>query len=141
MEIEDRITNLENMMKEVVSKLDSVLQNSKTQKTISDKKDAKEESPREFLLKFNPKTDTEKTLVAIHYLEEKNCPTITIKEIENIFKEMREKVPANISDKIQLLDKRAFLKLTGQEGKRKNWVVSNKGEEFLGRLKENARRK
>ncbi len=135
MDIEDRIKNLEKMMKEIISKFDSPTHNKFTQNAAPPKIAIKEESPREFLLKFRTKTDTEKTLVAINYLEAKGESKITIKEIGNTLKEMREKIPKNISDKIQLLDRRAFLKLVGQEGKRKNWIVSNEGEKFLERIR------
>jgi DNA-binding ferritin-like protein len=135
MEMEDRITKIEEMIKEINEKIETLLHIPPSQTEGIAKSKIKEESPREFLLKFKVKTDTEKTLIAIHYLEEKGEENITTKEIENTLREMREKIPTNISDKIQLLDKRGFLKLNGQDGKRKNWLVSNGGEEFLRNLK------
>ncbi len=138
MEVENRIEILEKKVDEIVARLDTVLGKETLLKTYSDKS-AKDESAREFFLKFNPKNDTVKTLVAIKFLEKNGVQSITIREIADTFKEMREPVPTNISDKIQLLDKRGLVKIAGQEGKRKRWLISNTGEDYLGRLYEDAK--
>ncbi len=141
MKIEKKIQYLEKKLELLSSRLDMLLQENKSidQYTGFDKS-VKEESSREFFLRFNPKNDTEKTLVAIKFLEKKGLQTITIKEISDTFKEMRESLPKNISDKIQLLDKRGFVKLSGQEGKRKCWIVSNTGENYLVGMIKNAKK-
>jgi len=140
MEIEERVSILEKKMDVLVKRLDDISKNPETSTVaLETGEGAENESPREYFLKFNPKKDTEKALVAISFLEGRGLHSITINEISNTLKEMREKLPINISDKIQLLDKRALIKQSGQEGKRKCWIVSNTGKEFLRRLQENAR--
>ena len=127
-------------MDEVSNLIDTILDKENSVKSYGEEhKLAKEESAREFFLKFSPKTDTEKTLVAINFLEKKGLQTITVQEIANAYKEMREPLPKNISDKIQMLDKRGLLRKAGQEGKRKCWLISNTGEEYLRRLYEDAK--
>jgi len=140
MKIEKRLEELEKRMDEIVAKLDAIFDKEISENFYNEKnKQIKDESPREFLLKFHPKNDTEKTLVAIYFLEKKGLQLITTNEIADTLKEMREKLPKNISDKIQLLDKRGFVKKAGQEGRRKCWIVSNRGEEYLRRLQEDAK--
>ena len=82
----------------------------------------------------------EKTIVAISYLEEMGINEITIEDVRKTLVEMREKSSFNISDKIQQLDKRGFLIPNGKNEKKKLWLISNRGLEFLKRLKENARK-
>lgn len=135
MDFEDRVGELERRVSEINAKLDTLLsKENETETRDEGRKPTKEESAREFFLKFNPKKDTEKTLVVISFLEKKGQQSITVREIANAFKEMREPLPPNVSDKIQLLDKRGLLTIAGRKGKRKCWLVSNTGEEYLKRL-------
>ena len=138
MKIEERVKRLEKKVDELVTKLDTSLGKEMPVKLDGeDHKLAKKESAREYFLKFNPKSDTEKTLVIINFLEKKGLTSITAREIANAFKEMREPLPKNVSDKIQMLDKRGLVVLAGQEGKRKCWLISNTGEGYLRRLRKN----
>jgi len=138
MEIKEKINEFENRLKKIESKLDQLL-NQEPHK-IKESKRLKRESPREFLLNYNTKNDVEKTIVAISYLEEIGICEITIEEIRKTLVEMREKSSFNISDKIQQLDKRGFLVPNGQKEKKKLWLISNRGLEFLRELKKNARK-
>ena len=142
MEIEKRIETLEKKFDELLSRLDEILIKSATTPSMSCEKEyVKEDSPREFFLRFKPDKDTEKALVATYYLEKKGVQSITVQEIISTLKEMRETLPKNInlSDKMQLLDKRAFVKPSGKEGKKKCWVVTNSGEDFLREMEKNAK--
>jgi len=138
MEIKEKINEFENRLKKVESKLDQLLNQESVK--IKESKILKRESPREFLLNHNAKNDVEKTIVAISYLEEIGMNEITIEEARKTLIEMREKSSFNISDKIQQLDKRGFLVPNGQKEKKKLWLISNRGLEFLKELKENARK-
>jgi hypothetical protein len=100
----------------------------------------REESPREFLLKYNAKNDVERTLVTISYLEEKGVKEISIDEIRKVLIEMREKSNFNISDKLQQLDKRGFLLQNGQKEKKKLWLITNNGLKFMEELKKDGRK-
>jgi len=138
--INKRVEKLEKRVDEIFAKLDTILNKGTSEKFYNEEnKQIKDESPREFLLKFHPKNGTEKSLVAIYFLEKKGSKPITVREIADVLKEMREALPKNLSDKIQMLDKRGLVKKVGQEGRRKCWIVSNTGEEYLRRLREDAR--
>src|SRR3989338_3985049 len=94
------------------------------------------ESSREFFLRYAPQKDTDKTLVVIHFLELKGVREITTKEIAATLSEMREVVPKNIADKIQLLDKRGFLIRAEQKKEGLNcWNLSQSGKNHLEDLK------
>lgn len=139
MEIEEKVKELEKKLREIESKLSQLLE-----KSVPETKDSnppRRESPREFLLKFRAEGDVKKTLIAIQYLESKNLKEITSDNIKLTLIEMREKSSFNISDKIQQLDRRGFLVPNGQKGKKKLWLISNKGLEFLKEMEENARKK
>lgn len=135
MEIEQRLKKCEDGIMELKKKLNIILQ--KSEKTVPRDlaPSEKEESPREFYIRYNPKTSTEKTLVVISFLEKKGIENITIKEIAEGFREMREPTPPNVSDKIQLLDKRGFLMKVDKMDKRHCWLLSNSGEKFLEGMK------
>ena len=134
MEIEQRLKRCEDEIAKINRRIDSILEKKEEIPKVTIPK--KMESPREFYHKFKTKKDTEKTLLIIHYLEKyKQTGNITIKEIAEGFKEVREQVPANISDKIQLLDKRGFLLKTGKVYNRQCWVLTNSAEKFLEGLR------
>jgi hypothetical protein len=131
---EDKLKELE----ERIVKIESLLSTSNTSSfTQQERGLSSRESPRGFLNKFGPKNDVENTLVAIHYLEGNEAMEISVNEIEETLKSMRVKPAKNLSDKLQQLDKRGYLLPNGQKGNKKLWLVSDKGREFLGRLKEN----
>ncbi len=141
MEFEKRIEVLEKKMSEISEKLDKLVNKGSLGEINQGAANLlKDESPREFFLRFNPKNDTQKTLVGIHFLEKKGLKSITVKEIAPALKEMRATMPKNISDKIQLLDIQGLLKPTGQVGRRKSWLVSDGGYKVLMGLQENAKR-
>ncbi len=94
-----------------------------------------QESPREFFLKHSPKRDTDRTLVSIRFLELQKVPQITSKEIAESLAEMREKVPLNVADKIQLLDKRGFLFKSSKKEGLNCWNITDRGKKHLEELK------
>ena len=107
---------------------------SKREKDLSDNiiPTEKPKSLREFFKEYRSKNDTDKTLIIIKFYEAfKGDSAITVKEISQGFKEMREKLPQNISDKLQLLDKRGLAMPIEKKGRFKCWVLTNSGEKYL----------
>ena len=132
MEIEQRLKRCEDEIEKINRKINSILEGKEKVPVVAMSK--KMESPREFYHKFKTKKDTEKTLVIIHYLEKcKQMKDISVKEIAEGFKEMREQIPSNISDKIQLLDKRGFLLKSDKVSNRQCWLLTNSAEKLLER--------
>jgi len=132
-----QIIELEKRLEKVESELRQLIRGKSQEKGNSDRMG--KESPREFLLNYNAKNDVERTLFAIAYLEKKGVEEIFIDGIKKTLIEMREKSNFNISDKIQQLDKKGFLLPNGQKGKKKLWLITNKGLKFLEGLKQNAK--
>jgi len=97
----------------------------------------KVESFREFYLRHGPpKKETDKTLVIFHFLEsKKDLDNITTKEIAQGFKEVREVIPKNISDKMQMLHKNGFVSPQDSAGRTKNWEITKSGLNHLEELK------
>ncbi len=96
----------------------------------------KQESFMEFFIKYKPKKDTDKTLVIMHFLESRwDMENITIKEISEGFKEVREKKPLNISDKLQLLHKKGLIMPSNPTSRLKSWMITRTGLNYLEKLK------
>jgi len=93
-------------------------------------------SIREFLNEFRFKTATDRTLVIMHFFELfRSKRKLTAQEIRGGFKELREKSPKNIFDKLQMLDKKALIMADGKEGKCTLWTITSSGLDYLEKLK------
>ncbi len=96
----------------------------------------REESFMEFFRKYNPKKDTDKTLVIMKTLESiRGLDNITSKNITESFREVREKIPKNVADKIQLLHKKGFVMPGEIVDKMKGWIITRSGLDYLGKMK------
>jgi len=63
--------------------------------------DEKKQSIAEFILDRKPTSDTQKTLCIGYFLEHKNnLVSFTVSDIEQGFKDAKEKIPYNISDQV-----------------------------------------
>ena len=94
------------------------------------------ESFIEFFKKFDPKSETDKTLVIMFFLESKrNIKNITTKDIAEGYKEVREKTPVNVSDKVQLLHKKGLIMPGQTVNTLKGWIITRSGLEYLEKLK------
>ena len=121
---------------------------SKIEKTIIEKaevsitkfpelEETREESFIEFFIKYKPSKETDKTLVIMYFLESRrNISNLTIKEISQGFREVREKQPVNISDKTQMLHKRGRIMPGNRIGRVQSWIITNKGLQYLKDLKD-----
>ena len=98
----------------------------------------RERSMREFYNEFTQKTETDKTLIVMRVLEElKGKVKVTAQNIVDGFKEIREKTPQNIFDKLQMLSKKALIMADGKEAGYTLWTITHSGIEYLEKLKNN----
>ncbi len=71
----------------------------------------------ELLNSKSPKNDVQKTLVFGYYLEAvKKMKEFSSKDIYACYREAKERVPPNISDKIKMNVQRAWMSTTGKDG-------------------------
>jgi hypothetical protein len=72
----------------------------------------------------------------MYFLEsEKNMSSITTKDISKGFKEIREKTPANVSDKVQLLHKKGLIMPGDLINNLRGWMLTRTGLDYLEELK------
>lgn len=96
----------------------------------------REKSLVECYKEYTSKNETDKTLVIMDCLEKiKSAENITSKDIFHTFKEVRERPPTNISDKIQMLNKRGLIMFGENVNKMKGWVITQTGLNYLEELK------
>ena len=101
-----------------------------------DSSKSKEKSFVEFYLDHKPKNETDKTLVIMNFLERaREIENITSKDISQAFKEVREKPPVNVSDKIQMLHKRGLIMPGEIVNNMKGWMITRTGLEYLEKIK------
>lgn len=97
---------------------------------------SREKSFMEFYLEYNMKNATDKTLVIMYFLEKmRERQEATTKDISEGFKEIREKPPLNISDKIQMLHKKGFIMPGETINGLKSWTITRRGLIHLEELK------
>ena len=127
-------------LEELNNRVLAIEQKLSTQKTTEDlvpTAEIREESFREFFIKYGPQKETDKTLVIIYYLEsQKKLTHITTKEISDAFKEVRESLPQNISDKMQMLHKRGFIAPADGMGRLRGWMITRSGTAHLEKLRD-----
>ena len=133
---EDKVDNIMEYLENLNQRISKIEEKFSKQGDIPQKlrNIIKEESFREFFIKYNPKKDTDKTLIIILYLESKGVENITSKEIASGFKEIRENLPANIADKIQMLHKRGLITPKNELDRFRSWEITKSGLEYLGGL-------
>lgn len=114
-ELEMRLTKLESF---------SRINREQTQKKLSIK---------EFIRSKSPENDVQKTLTIGYYLENhENMECFNLNDIKKSFKEAREKIPKNPSDKIQLNIKKGHLMdFENKKDNLKSYVLTNSGEKYV----------
>lgn len=91
----------------------------------------------EFYLEHKSKNALDKTLTIMDFLEKvRGLNGITTKDISESFKEVREKAPLNISDKIQMLHKKGFIMPGETTGNLKGWIITQIGLTHMEGLKD-----
>lgn len=93
----------------------------------------KKMSIKEFLISKKPKDDVQRTLVICYYLEKhKNMNSFNAKDIEDGFREAKEKVPDNVNYKaIQNIKSGCMMEAKEKKDKFKAWTLTSTGERFV----------
>ncbi len=93
----------------------------------------KQISIKEFILTKKPKNDVEKTLVIGYYLENfRGMSSFNAKDLEDGFREAKEKPPKNINDMVNKNIKKGFMMETKErKDKLKAWTLTSTGERFV----------
>jgi len=139
---EEKFDKIMQYLEKLDKRISMIEENLPKHKAVLDKSNnsisqEREESFREFFIKYNPQKETDKTLVIIYFLElRRKMEHITTKEITLGFKEVREMLPKNISDKMQMLHKRGFIAPKDGMGRLKSWTITRSGLEHLEKLKD-----
>lgn len=93
----------------------------------------KKMSIKEFILKKHPRNDVEKALAIAYFLEKHDgfCSFNAI-DVEEGFRNAREKVPPNVADKIQKnIAKGYMMEAEEEKDSHKAFVLTNSGERFV----------
>ena len=109
-----------------IQKLEKLLE----QKPVQTKKQT---SIKEFILAKKPKDDVEKTLTIGYYLENfRSMSSFNVKDLEDGFREAKEKIPVNINDKVaKNIQKGYMMDVKKKKDKLKAWTLTSTGERFV----------
>lgn len=90
-------------------------------------------SMKEFLISKKPKDDVQRTLVICYFLEKyKSMNSFNVKDIEDGFREAKERVPENVNYKVIKNIKSGYImEAKEKKDKFKAWTLSNTGERFV----------
>ena len=89
----------------------------------------KPKSPGQFIKAANPKTDSDRVLVAAYFLEKfRNGQNATTAEIRELIKEAKTPPPVNPSDAINKNIRKGFLMTAGDRDNKMAFVVTTDGE-------------
>ncbi|MFH0949210.1 MAG: hypothetical protein V1802_01855 [Candidatus Aenigmatarchaeota archaeon] len=96
-------------------------------------KGKKQISIKEFLLSKKPKDDVQRTLVICYYLEKhRGMSSFNAKDIEERFRDAKEKVPDNVNYKaIQNIKRGYMMEAKEKKDKFKAWTLTSTGERFV----------
>ena len=98
----------------------------------------KAESFREFFLKKKPKSDIEKTICVVYFLEMVKGKTdgVTTSEVREGIQQVRAKVPTNVSQGLIFCFKKGWIDLLRKDKGKAIWTITNTGIGFTERLGE-----
>lgn len=90
-------------------------------------------SIKEFILQKRPKSGIQKALAIGYYLEKhQDFSSFNVKDVEQGFRDAREKIPPNVGDKIQKNIAKGHLMEAGEEKDgMKAYFLTNPGERFV----------
>jgi hypothetical protein len=95
----------------------------------------KQQSVKEFLLSATPKTAADKTLLLAYYAEYSiGLAPFSANELEGLFRQAKEKPPANINDMVNKNVGKGFLMEGGAKNNKKTWELTNSGEGYVAHL-------
>jgi hypothetical protein len=127
-ELQKKIEDLETRVKNLEDVLFSEPSDSKQNFTQSKKR-----SIKEFLLEKAPKGDVQKTLAIAYFLEkEQNAIMFTAKDIDECFRNAKEKPPTNTNLTIYQNIQKGFM-MESQEKRdgKKTWCLTSTGEKVV----------
>jgi len=131
-------SKMEDLEKRLVNVEEKILQLEKIFPKTGAKADVKRLSINELVLEKKPKDDIQKTLVIAYFLEKySGSVSFNVKDLIASFEQAKEKIPANINDKIN----KNILKGFVMEAKNKKdnltaWLLTNSGVHFVEGLPE-----
>jgi len=90
-------------------------------------------SAREFFINRNPQSQLQKTLAIGYYLEKyENMGFFNVTDLKEIFRKIKEKPPANISDMVNKNVKKGFItEVDEKKDKLMSWTLTSLGERFV----------
>ncbi|MFX0210116.1 MAG: hypothetical protein ACFFDT_29310 [Candidatus Hodarchaeota archaeon] len=93
----------------------------------------KKTSIKEFILQKRPKGDVQKALVIGYYLEKyQDFSGFSAKDVEQGFRDAREKIPANVGDKIRKnIAKGPMMEAEEEKDEMKAYFLTSSGERFV----------
>jgi hypothetical protein len=95
-------------------------------------KPVKQLSIKEFVLQKRPPTDLDKILVVGYYLERyRNVSPFIAKDLEELFIEAKEPVPANINDAVNKNIEKGYIMDAKKKDSKKAWTLTATGERFV----------
>lgn len=120
-------------IKEEMKKLEQRISYLERLLTENNKPHLKPISMREFFLSKNSQNDVHKTLIIGFYLENyENMSSFNVKDLETGFRKIKEKIPMNINDKVNMNIKNGHMdEAKEKKDNRKVWYWTNSGEEFV----------
>ena len=96
-------------------------------------KGRKMQSIKEFMLEKKPGNDVKKTLVVAYFVEvRKRISPFNLKDIEMGFRDAKEPLPQNLSDKVAMNIRKGHLMAAGEKKDGLNaWTLTSTGERFV----------
>ena len=93
----------------------------------------KEISIKEFILSKKPKDDVQRTLAIGYYLEKyQHLTSFNIRDLVDGFRVAKDKVPPNMSDKVQMNAKKGHMtEAKEKKDKLMAYYLTNTGEQFV----------
>lgn len=91
-------------------------------------------SIREFVLDKHRKTDIDKAICLIYFLEEIRGDFeegISSNDLKSAFREAKERVPKNVSLVLNMCAQKCWINETGNSGRKKLWKITNTGIEYI----------
>ena len=93
-------------------------------------------SIREFILEKEAKSETDKAVCLMSFLEEveKVEEGISSSDLTEAFKKAREKMPVNVSEVLAKCAKKSWIDQVGKDGRKKKWRLTNTGIKYVKEL-------
>lgn len=120
-------------LKKIINKHERRISNLEGMTKTEEGKKQKKTSLKEFIISKNPKGDVKKALTIGYYLEKhEDEPFFNANDLKKGFKESKEKIPDNISDKISKnIKKGHMMKYEEKKEDQEAYVLTNSGERYL----------